>query len=75
MRLCLIPSTICSICLRNCSLLPEEAMALKTYTYTLPTCTCAFRKDMLKLIVKTLAVILRNSYMDPRALFDTHCWK
>lgn len=28
MRLCLIPSTICSICLKNCSLAPEDAIAL-----------------------------------------------
>lgn len=32
-RLCLIPSTICSICLRNCSLPPDEAMALNTNTH------------------------------------------
>ena len=29
MRFCLIPSTICSICLRNCSLALEEDIALK----------------------------------------------
>lgn len=34
MRLCLIPSTICSICLRNCSFAAEEDMALKDRTGT-----------------------------------------
>lgn len=32
MRLCLIPSTICSICLRNCSLAAEDDMALDNST-------------------------------------------
>lgn len=77
MRLCLIPSTICSICLRNCSLLPDEAIALKTQIHF--TFNSAFRIDITKIshlrLSEALAVILGNFYMDTGVLFETHCWK
>lgn len=77
MRLCLIPSTICSICLRNCSLLPDEAIALKTQIHF--TLNSAFRKDITKInhlrLSEALAVILGHFYMDSGVLFETHCWK
>lgn len=57
-RLCLIPSTICSICLRNCSLLPDEAMALKK-TYTLHS-PLPFGKILQKSIIRDCMSLFQN---------------